>query len=256
MKYKKVLPSIALATALMTACTVDFGEPVTQHYSIDGQYTELKVSHAFDVTVSDDVTDAVVTAGEKLHSKIRVEVKNGTLYIGLKKNLVLGSTECTVVLPRNSQLEDLDLSGASSFKGDIQGRDCEVDLSGASSFKGNVTGDEVSFDISGASSYIGSIMTDQMDVDLSGASTMTANGECTGTMDIEISGSSDIVGERLNTSVLTGEISGSSDVDVNVCDRIQVSISGSSTLIYGLSSPECHPQVDCHTSGSSTVRPR
>ena len=253
----KLTALICIAVAgLFASCSKYYGEPVTINYPVDGNYTKLDISHAFDVTVSDDVTEAVVTVPEDLHSKLKLTVKNGTLYIGFTSNWIVTSSECTVKLPRNTQLKDLELSGASSFHGDLQGNSSDIEVSGASEFYGEVIASSVDFDISGASKVKSTVSADEVDAEISGASKVTFDGACTGTMDIDVSGSSDLNAIEFNTDAVTGSLSGSSDADVTVCDRIAVNVSGSSDLTYGTSSPDCRPTYGCTISGSSSVTPR
>lgn len=260
MKKHFLIPAALLFCAafagLFASCSKYYGEPTTEHYSIDGSYTKLDISHAFDVTVSDDVTDAVVTIPEELHSKLKLKVKDGTLYIGFTSSWITTSADCKVLLPRNAQLKDLELSGASSFRGDLQGTTSDVELSGASEFYGNIAAHSVEFDISGASDANCNVSADVVDAEISGASKVILKGACVGTMDIDVSGASDLFASEFDTDVVTGDLSGSSDADVTVCDRIAVEVSGASHLTYGTSSPDCRPAYGCTTSGSSSVTPR
>lgn len=257
-------PSLRLAAlffcaafaGMFASCSYYYGEPTTMDYPIDGSYTRLEVSHAFDVSVSETATQAVVTVPEELHSKLKLEVKNGTLYIGFTRNLVVSNQKCAVVLPLNPQLTDLDLSGASTFYGDLKGTSSDIDLSSASDFFGNVEAADVNFEISGASTYKGNVNCDLMDIELSGAATATLHGTCTGIMEIEVSGASDLHAFEFNTETVSGSLSGASDADVTICNRIAVSVSGASDLTYRTSSPDCHPVYNCTTSGGSTVTTR
>lgn len=251
-----VLFFCAAFAGMFASCSKYYGEPTTMNYPVNGSYTKLDVSHAFDVTVSSDVTEAVVTVPEDLHSKLKLEVKDGTLYIGFTRSWIVTSDECKVVLPVNAQLKDLELSGASTFHGDLNGESSDIELSGASDFYGNVMASEVDFEISGASDYKGSVLCNGAEVNLSGASSATIQGACIGTMEIEVSGSSKLHAIDFSTDAVTGSLSGSSDADVTVCSRIAVSVSGSSDLTYGTSSPDCSPTFACTLSGSSTATPR
>lgn len=253
---KKILTLAAAAAFCLASCETYYGDPVTTRHSVDSNYTAVKVEHAFDVTVSDTATAATITVPERMVDKVKLQVRNGVLEIGFKKTLSFTIGECSVILPKNANVKDLDISGASSYAGDLQGNKCEVDVSGSSSFHGNIAASEIDFEISGASNARCTVTTDRIDADVSGASDVTLSGDCTGTMDIEVSGSSDLHAEGLGTSAVTGSVSGSSRVDVTVCDRIAVNASGASTVTYGLSSPECHPTYGCTTSGSSDVSPR
>ena len=258
MKKHILIPAVLLAAfaGLFASCSKYYGEPTTMNYTIDGSYTKLDVSHAFDVTVSDDVTEAVVTVPEELHSKLKLKVKDGTLYIGFTSSWIVTSDDCTVVLPRNLQLKDLELSGASSFRGNLQGASSDIELSGASDFYGSVLAAEVDFEVSGASKADCMVSADEVDADISGASKVTLQGACIGTMDIDVSGASDRNARLFDTDAVVGELSGSSDADVTVCSRIAVAVSGSSRLTYGAASPACSVTFACTTSGSSTITPR
>ena len=215
---KKTLIMISLC-ALFFGCTKDWGNPTTRNYPIDGAFTELDVSNAFHVTVSDQVTDVVVTVDDMAHEKVVVKVVNGKLQIGFKPNTWYNGTKAVAVIPATENLREIDLSGASSFTGDLNGHDVDIDLSGASYFQGSVEADKI-------------------DLDLSGASKAVMNGFCTEKMDIDISGASTLNASLLETPSVFGDLS------------------GASTLIYGLVSPDCNPVINCSCTGASTYRPR
>ena len=133
--------------ALFFGCTKDWGAPTTRNYPVNAVYTGLEVSDAFQVTVSDQVTDVVVTVGDLAHKNVEVKVVNGKLHIGFKPMSFNGyNGVATAVIPA-TLLYDLDLSGASSFTGNLEGYNVEIDLSGASSFKGNVSSADIDFDL-------------------------------------------------------------------------------------------------------------
>ena len=233
MKKTIILRSLCV---LFFGCTKDWGSPATKNYPINGSYTGLDVSNAFQVTVSDEVTDVVVTLGELAHDRVIVKVVNGELQIGFKPNTRYNGV-AKAVIPANANLRELDLSGASSFVGDLNGHDVDIDISGASTFRGNVDADEI-------------------DLDLSGASNAFINGRCQNKMEIDLSGASTLKAAALEAQSVSGHLSGASNADVTVCSALNVELSGASTLTYGIVSDECHPVVNCPTSGSSTVRPR
>ena len=232
MKNIVILLSLSL---LFFGCTKDWGTPVTKNYPINGAYTKLDVSNAFDVTVSDQVTDVVVTVGELAHDRVVVRVVDGELQIGFKPNTNY-SGKAKAVIPA-TVLRKLDLSGASSFTGDLRGDDVDIELSGASTYRGTVEATE-------------------LDIDLSGASDAILSGACQTKMEIDLSGASTLKAANLSAMSVFGEMSGASDADVTVCSDLNVELSGASTLTYGTSSEDCHPVVNCSTSGASTVQPR
>ena len=224
------------ACALLFGCTKDYGNPTTKDYSISGDYTCLSVSHAFEVTVSDQVSSAQVTVGERAHDRVEVYVKNGTLHIGFKLGTVYTGT-AKAVIPTNTNIRELDLSGASSFNGNLNGNDVDIDLSGASTYSGTVTATDI-------------------DIDLSGASVATLRGSCQNIMDMNLSGASDLYAGNLDAQAVKGDLSGASTADVTCCTSLNVTLSGASELTYGTVSSSCNPTVNCPTSGSSTVTRR
>lgn len=230
---------------LFFGCTKDWGDPATRNYPVNAPYTKLDVSNAFEVTISDQVTDVVVTVGELAQERVVVRVVDGELQIGFKPNTRYNG-KATAVIPA-TMIRDLELSGASSFTGDLQcgngyysDNTVDIELSGASTFRGRIEGQELEIDLSGASEafiegFTPTSLT-KMDIDLSGASTLKA--------------------PFLYTESVYGEMSGGSNADVTLCSELNVQLSGASTLTYGTSSEDCHPNVNCPASGGSVVKPR
>jgi hypothetical protein len=114
----------------------------------------------------------------------------------------------------------------------------------------------VNIELSGASTYRGSIEAAELDIDLSGASGAIISGICQTKMGIDLSGASTLKAADLSAMSVYGEMSGASDADVTVCSALNVELSGASTLTYGTYSDECHPNINCPASGSSVVKPR
>ena len=250
---KKTLIMLSMCI-LFFGCTRDWGSPTTKNYPINGTYTGLDVSSAFQVTVSDQVNDVVVTVGDLAHGKVIVKIIDGKLHIGFKSHIMYNGV-ATAVIPA-SVIRDLELSGASSFTGDLSGSDVDIDLSGASFFKGNISATDIDFKISGASTCESNIDTKDLDIELSGASTATIKGTCWDRMDMELSGASDFNAIKLYASHISGNMSGGSNADVTCCYDLKVKLSGASTLTYGKCAEICDPLVDCPASGGSVVRPR
>ena len=254
---KNILPILsALVLTLMCGCSKFDGDPVTKEFSIDNTYTELNISHAFNVTVSDTVTQVIVTAGERIMPKVIVEEKNGKLTIHLK-SLTTANNELTALIPYNPNLNEVDLSGASEYHSQhpIVAQEVSVDLSGASNFYADIEASTVSMDLSGASTIEGGIAAaTKLDLELSGASTATLTGTV-GTLDLELSGSSDIkqttvAGKYgLACTRCEGDLSGASTAYIHCDGTIAVTLSGSSELHYtGNASTS-----GCSASGSSNI---
>ena len=234
-KYLTILSALTLT--LLCGCSKTDGDPTTKDFSINNTYTELNVSHAFNVTVSDAVTQVTVTAGERIMPKVIVEEKDGELTIRLK-SLSVAHSELKAVIPYNANLKDVDLSGASEFHSQhpIIAPSVSIELSGASSFYGEVEA------------------TTELDLELSGASDAALTGTV-GLLDIDLSGSSEVKrttsGNKygLVCDRCEGDISGASTAYFHCDGAIAVSLSGSSDLHYtGNASTS-----GCSTSGSSNV---
>ena len=251
------------------------GNDITMKYPVLGDYTKLDVSGAFDVVVCDTVSEAVVTTSERLQRYVVVKVEDGVLTIKYRPNLTFHSRGGKVLLPRNERLCEVELSGASSFTGDLKGDEVELDLSGASdfygslqatneveldlsgssNFEGAIQGSEVSLDLSGSSDIEGSIDADNIEVDAVGSSTVKVTGSCLNYVDLDLSGSSDFLAPVMECRNVQGEMSGSSDAEFQVCESLRVNLSGSSSIVYGIP-VGCNPTVRCSTSGSSSVNTR
>ena len=198
-----------------TACEKDYSGLITASYPVDGYYTDLEVSHAFEVVVCDTVSKAMVSVRGGEHKNVIFKVEDGTLKIGFKSTLfnwIHGPAK--VLLPRNNALCDVELSGASSFHGDLQG--------------------------------------DKIEMEISGSSKVSGFGSCNELLDMEISGSSDVDAYGLECRSVAAKVSGSSKVKISSCESIMGSLSGSSDLYYK-ALPGCNPVVNCSTSGGSKV---
>ena len=258
------------------SCQKFAGDPISKDFTIEGTYTELQVENAFDVTVSDAVSQITITAGENVMPKVIVEVVDNTLKIHLKGiNHSNYGSDMKVVIPYNTDLTSVELSGASEFRSEygLEGQKVEVDLSGASDFYCDIDADEVDIDLSGASNFYGDILADEiemevsgssdikgyvealdLDLDMTGASDATLEGQV-GTLKIDLEGSSNIVKQvvenryALACDNCEGEMSGSSDAYIHCDGNIKVNLSGASELHFtGGGNP-----ADCTTSGSSDV---
>ena len=246
----------AVVAIAFSSCNMIEGDPVTENFSIDGPYTELRVSDAFDITVSDEVDQAVITCGSNVMSRVIVETSGGKLRIYLK-NWMAVSSAIKVQLPYNPALTDVVLSGASEFYSEfgLKGQSISVDVSGASDFEANMeAADEISLSASGSSSIKGVIAAKDMDVELSGASDAILEGEV-GSLSIDLSGASNIckviAGSQyaLSCNECRGSISGSSHAYLQSNGNIKVSVSGSSSLHFTGTAFT----GDCSTSGSSDL---
>jgi hypothetical protein len=236
------------------ACEKD-NSSITVNYPVTDNYTALDVSNAFDVVVCDTISEAKVTVRGGEHKNVIFKVEDGTLKIGFKNGLFhWNHGTAKVLLPYNSKLCDVELSGASNFRGNLQGDEVDVDLSGASDFYCEIDADEVNIDISGASDFFGDIWADEIDMALSGSSTIKGNVEALD-LNLEMSGASDATFEGY-VGTLKINLTGASNIKKTInemrygfeCDQCEGSMSGSSDAYI-----HCDGTIKVNLSGSSEL---
>jgi len=181
-----------------------------------GTFTGVTVSSAIDLYISMG-TEAVVavSASEKSYLEmITTEVKNGMLYIGFNGKGLSWSPKNLKAYVSVRTITKLKASGACNVyvDGSLNAPDLELELSGASDFKGEVNAQNLRLDASGSSDY-------------------TISGKVVNAK-IRVSGSSDVKGFELVTENCNVEASGSSDVHIAVTKQLKVDASGSSDVIY------------------------
>lgn len=236
-KYLIVLSALVLFA--ISGCQKFAGKPVTKDFSISGNYTELEVENAFEITVSNAVDVVTVTVGENVMPKVVVEVVDNTLKIRVKDKINFYGGEMKAVIPYNANLTSVDLSGASEFRSEygLEGEKVEVDLSGASDFYCDINADEIDMNLSGSSKVEGFVSATDLDLDLDGASDATLTGQVT-TLKVDLSGASNIkktvVGNRygLVCDQCEGSLSGASNAYIHCDGTIKVGLSGASDLHF------------------------
>ncbi len=191
------------------------GNTVTNEYEYDG-FTRVEVSSAFQVeNVQAESYSVSVTVDDNVLEHLEVSMSGDTLRIGLKPLVRLGFGNVTlkarIALPT---LEGVNLSGATTT--DVSGFSSEaaldVDVSGASTLRGDINAGDVRMDVSGASTVRLDGRAADLDVVASGASTV----------DLEDFAAADV---RV-------EASGASRAVVNVNGRLDAEASGASSVRY------------------------
>ncbi len=208
--------------ALLAACTVPIpminnlrgsGNTVTETYDFS-DFDKVVISHAFeaDITAADSYR-VEVTVDDNLVEHLRVEQEGDTVTIGFAPNLVVTNTtqEVRITLPR---LVDLEASGAS-----------RVDVSG---FK---TSDDVRVNVSGASTARGDMETGDLNADVSGASTLALEGSGKN-LRVNASGASTADLDNFAVNDASVEASGASRANVNVSGTLDANASGASSIRY------------------------
>ena len=216
---KNILLSLLLLTAAFTGraqqtLVVDANASVR---NVSGDFKAIRISGGIDLYLSQssEVAVAVSASEEKFKDGIKTEVENGTLkiYYEWDKNMSWKNKKLKAYVSFKT-LEKLNASGACDVvvTGAIESASLDMQLSGASDFKGQVKVGTLKLDLSGAS-----------DVHISGSA---------GNVDIESSGASDVKGFDLVTDYCNAKASGASDINITVNKELNANASGASDIYF------------------------
>jgi hypothetical protein len=213
-KLSFLLMSLGMATGLFAQQVNDPNAEIREAKNFHG----INLSSAFDVYLSQSNEEAVaVSASEtKYREHIKVEVKDGILYVGYDSKGLRWSSGNKKLKAYISfkQIDKLNISGA-----------CDVFITGT------LKTDDFTIDLSGASDLKGKIEVNKLTVDLNGASDMTLNGSAM-QLKVEASGASSFKGYELVTDVCNASASGASDIRVTVNKELSAHANGASDVRY------------------------
>ncbi|MFA5308181.1 MAG: head GIN domain-containing protein [Dehalococcoidales bacterium] len=234
-----MLITILASLTVFTGCVrVDMSEkngPITSRSYDFTDFTGVEVGNAFELeVVRADTYSVNITAGENIMDRIRIAETGGVLKITLDGWSFswwwLNNPKVTITMP---VLKSLNLSGASqgTATGFKSAEDFMLKLSGASNLDMDMETGYFTSEISGASSVGGRLTAAGCDIDLSGASDINVTGSGG---DIKIHGSGASHAELFYFTVnnADAELSGASSAHLEVKGRLDVDLSGASTLEY------------------------
>jgi hypothetical protein len=181
----------------------------------------IKVSHAFDVYLSQSNEEAVAVSASDDEAKqhIKVVVDGGVLIISFDADSKFwkkwkGNKKLKAYVSFKS-LDKIVISGACdvNFVNGIKSENLSVHLSGASDLKGKVEIDNL------------------LDIDMDGASDVEINGSAA-QLKANLSGACDFKGYDLVTDYCDVKASGASGVKITVNKELSASVSGASDINY------------------------
>lgn len=259
---KKFIIAIAIIGVIiigitLTGCVqVDLAEKngpmTTKNYDFT-DFTGIDIGYAFELVVTpSDNYSVSITAGENVLEHINVH-KDGTTLVfevdGWTDIWFLGwyNPKVNITMP---VLEELKLSGAS--KANVTGFNSENDfdlrVSGASEIDLDMTTGDFITEISGASHVDGHLIAASSHMELSGASHIKLTGSG-GDVRLEGSGASDADLKGYMADDANIDFSGASHANLYINGRLDVSLSGASSLDY-----TGNPTLgNIETSGSSSM---
>jgi hypothetical protein len=244
MKMKKfifvtaIISSLALMTLFTGCIRVDMTEkngPITSQSYNFTDFTGIETGHAFDLEVVQSTSYSInITAGENILKHINVSKSGSTLKIDLDGWHIgwwwSSGPKVSITMPA---LTLLDLSGAShgNALGFRSSSNFKVKLSGASSLDMNMETGFFTAEVSGASTLKGILTAAGSDIDLSGASHIELTGSG-GDIKLHASGASTAALAFFSVIDADIEFTGASNGSINVSGRLDVDLSGASSLDY------------------------
>lgn len=215
---KKILLSfIVFAMAIIAyAQKAIVNDPNAEQRTLTGSFNAIKISGGIDLYLSQYESESIaVSASEqKYKDGIKTVIENNTLMIYYDGNRSSNGNKKMKAYVSFKNLQKLQASGACDVQvaGTVNVPSLNINMSGASDFKGDVK--------------LGSLI-----VNLSGASDLKISGSAT-SVNIESSGASDVKGYDLVTETCTAKAYGASDINITVNKELTAEASGASDIYY------------------------
>jgi hypothetical protein len=195
-------------------------------------FKNISVGGCWDVFVTNGSTSEIRMEGDQAEiDKIDATVKNGTLYISLKKN----NMDCkggVKIYVSTSELHRVDLGGSGNIKLESKFTNSE----------------SMDFNVAGSGSIEGEVSSPDIDAEIAGSGNIKLTGD-TKSLDIDIAGSGNFNGDGLACNNSDIDISGSGEAHVKVDTRLDVEIAGSGDVYY-----TGEPTITKSIAGSGRVR--
>jgi hypothetical protein len=261
MKMKKILLvigliAIMLGAGLLGGCyrgSDDNGKTNTKTFDYK-DFTAIEIQNDFEVEITyADAYSITISGTERAMSNLDVVKSGDTLKIGmggwqwfwfwhtspkavitlpdLRRLDLSGASSGTVSGFKTDKDFALQLSGASSLDIDMETGDFNADVSGASDLKIHLKAISFDGEASGASGIKGSLETGKTEIRLTGASDAKLTGSGSD-MHLNASGASGAKLADFTVKTAVVDLSGASGADIDASDKLDVDISGASTLNY------------------------
>jgi hypothetical protein len=214
---KKFLSLLAFTMLLISTKAQQINDPNVEVRQLKG-FNSIKVSNAIDLYLSQGNEEVVAVSADKVswRDHIKTSVEGGVLKIWYENTgdgFKMGNRKLKAYVSVKN-LTRLQASGASDvvIAGKLTGGDVEIDLNGASDFKGSVDFKSLNLKLNGAS-----------DANITGRVV---------TLRVDANGASDLKGYELETDNCTAEASGASDIKITVNKELSARASGASGVYY------------------------
>lgn len=222
---------LTLLPLIMQACMFGVkGDGNVKSKVIDASdFQRIKVSGSFTVNVKQaDNYYVKLTADQNLHEFIRIGSDGRDLQIDSRQS-IRKAKELTVEV-HMPELEKIEASGANKIRsnGLLKGRKLDLEMSGASKLKMNLNYESISLEVSGAVESQLSGRTDKLEIASSGASQIDALQLEADKADVDISGAGEA--SLWVTGRLKAEISGAGEIRYRGEPRVKSDVSGAGEI--------------------------
>ena len=236
---KKFLGVVAIASlSLVGMACIPFGSivgrgPVETRSQDFSGFTKIEISSTFNVEVVRDSSYSVsVTTNQNIFDYLDFSKDGDTLKIKLENgSYTVASLKARVTMP---EIASLEVSGASSasLSGFTSTGALKLGASGASTIDLNgIKCGDLTSNVSGASKIKGSLESGNTSFEISGASSATLSGHGQN-LNVTVSGASRATLKDFIITSAKVNFSGASSGDVNTSGRLDVTLSGASSLKY------------------------
>jgi hypothetical protein len=230
---KKLIAGLIIAAAgLLASCASIVPTGVIVEKNFDNKdFSAVNVSAAFEFTITQGADYSVlVQTDQALAENVEVTQSGATLNVGLKPFTIIGGWTSPKVIITMPTLTSLGASGASGGK--------------VSGFTAAAAG--LAIELSGASSLdLDGGALDSLTASVSGASDLQIKNLAATAASLSISGASKVTGEAgtVTLGTLALQLSGASQASLDVSGKITGSVTGASSLRYGLTPDTAGLQV-------------
>lgn len=223
-----------LAIALTAMASGASPKVVYKSIPLKENYDKLIVSASIDVTLSDSVKDIRVYAPEVVLKHLTVEQEAGTLRIAMRHDVKLKLRERPrMVIPTRMSVSYIELRNAASLQtGKLIRETLDIYLTGASTLRGNFEGKQLNVEQAGASDVKANVSVENVSLNLSAASTMEIRGRAFFKMDVRMIEASSLDAEKFEARRIEGSLDGASSAVLWCTERMHVPARNASRIIY------------------------
>lgn len=229
--FLSILTISAVTSFTATSCMISTAtskNEATSIYDVNTSYKSLSVRSAIKVYYRHDIDKIQIIADSSILPKIKVvHDEDG---IEIYASSFKSPFKVTALVPASKELENIEISGASSFSSDeeIKAEELDIEVSGASKFEANINCQSLKASVNGASSANIGGKAVNAEINVSGASKLSSENLNTDYADVDISGASKA--EIICNKNITGDVSGASKLSFGGTAKSDVSTSGASKV--------------------------